>query len=315
MYTSSNRREETLKELQDLKYQLEKDSLFLEKLAGDISSRMKENLKKICYLEQNINDYTTFSTASYTSLFEVFKKSKLLSAKWEQFFPIYERYLSQYVKNNQTIDLLELGVQNGGSLEMWKKYFVEGSTITGVDIDPRCQQIPLSDGINFLLGSAADAAFVEENLAQKEFDVIIDDASHLPDDVINSFELLFPKLKSGGLYIIEDVHTSYWKEYKGGFRNKQSHMEYFKNITDVVNFNWISESEHVNLNEELPYFKKLSTEVAQIAFYDSVIVIEKYVKPMTRKFNVLKQKAKISITDYRDAIECSENSVLERIYR
>lgn len=61
------------------------------------------------------------------------------------------------------------------------------------------------------------------------FDIIIDDGSHVSSDIIRTFALYFPKLKSGGTYIIEDLHASYWESHQGALNYSFSSIEFLKN--------------------------------------------------------------------------------------
>ncbi len=302
--------------IQTLKKEIEKDCKVLDVLTKDLSTRLQKNKIALASLEQDIENLTdNSSTDSYESLLDAFKKTKFLCAKWEQFFPIYERYFSPFKKACVPVELLELGVQNGGSLEMWRSYFPNNSHITGIDTQEKCRHIPFSDGITYLHGDATDANFLQSQLSEKKFDIIIDDASHYPDDVITSFELLFPKLKMGGIYVIEDTHTSYWKNYGAGLQKATSHVEYFKNIADVVNFTWVREEDYTIWGDKLSYYKQLRSEIAHIAFYDSVIVIEKFIKPIHRNFNILKSQGKAILSDYPKGITCSPDFTLDKFFK
>lgn len=100
---------------------------------------------------------------------------------------------------------------------MWKKYFPFGS-IYSVDIydKSRLQE----SRIKIFRGGQVDKNFLEAISNEIEgIDLIIDDGSHLNDHVIESFKLLFPKLKDGGIYVVEDTQTSYWKHFGGDSEN------------------------------------------------------------------------------------------------
>ena len=84
----------------------------------------------------------------------------------------------------------------------------------------------------------------------------------------NSFEELYALVKSGGVYLVEDVHTSYWKGYGGGFRVSESFIEYSKNLIDQLNAFHSEEKEQFSVNQ----FTKTTTSMH---FYDSVVVFEK----------------------------------------
>ncbi len=145
----------------------------------------------------------------------------------------YEKYLpfNQYDK----ITILEIGVLNGESLKMWKEYFYN-SKIIGIDINSDCDKY-IEERISIEIGSQTDGDFLEKlHEDYGRFDMILDDGSHNNSDVIFTFEKLFPYLKSGGVYIVEDSCTSYWSKYDGEYLKKGTMMEYFKGLTDDVSF-------------------------------------------------------------------------------
>src|SRR6516165_2890021 len=74
------------------------------------------------------------------------------SDKWEHYFPIYEAAFSKFIARGQPIRLLEIGVQNGGSLQIWSKYFPAGSTIVGIDIDPACAGFVTGPNVSIRIG-------------------------------------------------------------------------------------------------------------------------------------------------------------------
>ena len=68
--------------------------------------------------------------------------------------------------------------------------------------------------------------------------IIIDDGSHISKDVITTFKFLFPKIRKGGWYVVEDIQTSYWKVFEGDpkdLANPRTSMNFFKQLTDSVN--------------------------------------------------------------------------------
>ena len=116
--------------------------------------------------------------------------------KWEHYFPIYERHLAKF--RGKKIRVLELGVDHGGSLQLWKRYFGAQAEIIGVDIDPAAGfqepqiKVYLYDQTN------PDIA------THGPFDIVIDDGSHRAEDQVLSFEHLWPRCT--GVYLIEDCH-------------------------------------------------------------------------------------------------------------
>lgn len=149
-------------------------------------------------------------------------------------------YLRKYEKHihysrYSNIKILEIGVLNGASLYTWKEYFMN-STIVGIDINPECKKYE-EENIKIEIGSQFDENFLHQvGCKYHEFDMIIDDGSHLNEHVIFSFEKLFKYVKKGGLYIVEDACTSYWQDYGGSVGGEKTTIEYFKKIIDEVNY-------------------------------------------------------------------------------
>ena len=159
-----------------------------------------------------------------------------LSDKWAPYYYTYHQKLNHLRTSN--VSLIEIGVQNGGSLEIWEKYFPNSKLIIGIDIDPRVKQLRFeSSKIHILIQDASSFQVLDEvNPFGSQFDVIIDDGSHISSDIIKTFAIFWPLISPGGIYFIEDLHCAYWKEYRSGFRAKNSAIEFFKNLVDIVNF-------------------------------------------------------------------------------
>jgi hypothetical protein len=118
---------------------------------------------------------------------------------------VYESHLSGM--RNKPVNLLEVGVACGASLKMWSLYFPYGK-ITGVDIRPECAD--LCKGYPDISIKIADAT--KERMFG-DWDVIIDDGSHMPGHIVKTFLLNWPWLKSGGLYFVEDLRCTYHPGY------------------------------------------------------------------------------------------------------
>ena len=136
--------------------------------------------------------------------------------KWPELLQSYEEAFSPFV--DQDVVLLELGVHRGGSLKLWRDYFIRGRII-GLDTE-RCQIDDPTGRIRVYHGSQDDIALLDR-LARTEapngFDIIIDDASHVGHLTRTSFWHLFThQLKPGGYYAIEDWETGYWGSWRDG---------------------------------------------------------------------------------------------------
>lgn len=113
----------------------------------------------------------------------------------------YENMLTPY-RNNSTV--LEIGIYEGLSLRMWNEYFID-SKVVGIDINNNESVDKLKEhGIDVIIGNAANPEILN-TLTSYMFDVIIDDGSHALHEQINTFNILKEKMKSGGIYIIEDI--------------------------------------------------------------------------------------------------------------
>lgn len=189
--------------------------------------------------------------------------------KWRHYFQVYEREFARFLK--KPVSFLEIGVFKGGSIPMWKEYFPEGSKLTFIDIDPDCKKFEI-DGTSVRIGNQADPVFLAE-LSEEfgPFDIVLDDGSHVCQHQIKTFENLWPKLANGGLYMVEDCHTSYWPGFGGGYRNEASFIEYSKRLIDTMN-SWYTDQ------DDLFPVQEMAKEVNSVRFYDSIVTIEKIVQ-------------------------------------
>ena len=152
--------------------------------------------------------------------------------KWNQYLPLYEQALARYV--GQPLTLVEIGVAAGGSLQLWRSYFGERCRIVGVDIDPACQAYA-EPGVEIMIGSQDDPEFLRRVADQAGgIDVIVDDGSHVSSHQIRTMEVLFPRLKTDGVYVCEDLHTSYWANFGGGLDRSDSYIAYVKRLIDKL---------------------------------------------------------------------------------
>lgn len=126
------------------------------------------------------------------------------SMGWHDYMRSYDLCLSRFRESE--FRLLEMGILGGDGLLTWSRYFTHPKTkIVGIDIEThRCQKIE-DPRVSVLTGSQCDPVFIES--LPHPFDCIIDDASHFATQQIASFLMLWPKLKTGGFYFIEDLHT------------------------------------------------------------------------------------------------------------
>jgi len=164
------------------------------------------------------------------------------SSKGHSYCQYYDMILTPIRK--QPVKLLEIGIDKGASLLMWRDYFENGE-IHGIDI---------RDGYEYLNGvtthvvdqsSFADLFFFGEQYPYY-FDIVVDDGSHMSSDMIKTFSLLFQYLKPSGYYIIEDLLCDYDDRWNKG----ESVIEYIKNMIGEVNMNGIIPNSHICANKK-----------------------------------------------------------------
>lgn len=126
--------------------------------------------------------------------------------KWGHYFDIYHSHFNKFV--GKEVHILEIGVYSGGSLLMWREYFGSGCRVYGVDLEGACKAHENSF-TKIFIGDQADRGFWKHFRQQvPELDIIIDDGGHLPEQQIVTLEELLPTLRSGGVYVCEDIHGS-----------------------------------------------------------------------------------------------------------
>lgn len=198
------------------------------------------------------------------------------SSKHRDYFDIYDE-IFRNVNRFENYKILEIGVDNGSGVRALKNYF-PNSKIFGLDILQDCQKYE-EENIRIIIGSQIDLNILDY-LKQFDFDLIIDDGSHDNNHVFQTFHELFPSLNSEkiGLYIIEDIHTSYWPYYNGGLLNPNSTVERFKKIIDEMH-NWCVRD---SIDCHVPPYKGSAVPKSYyeawtrfIQFYENIIVIKK----------------------------------------
>lgn len=189
--------------------------------------------------------------------------------KWTHYFDIYHRHFERF--REQPVTVLEFGVYHGGSLQMWKRYFGPEARIVGVDINPACKELE-EDGIEVVIGDQEDRTFLAGLREQVgPADIVIDDGGHTMAQQIATFEEMFAAVRSGGVYLVEDLHTSYWQEYGGGYRSPGSFVEYAKDLIDHLH-GWHGRG-------GAPAVTDYTRQIRGMHVYDSVIVFDKATVP------------------------------------
>lgn len=159
------------------------------------------------------------------------------------------------------LDVLELGIWEGSSLRMWRSYF-PNATITGVD---RADRGITVDGVTVVICDQDDDSL--PGLVGGPFDIVIDDASHLAGPTIASFRNLFPLLRLGGTYVIEDLQTSYNAvDYDGNpdpNGDTPTAMQFCKRLADELN------------RPHFPPAYRLGYDVSSVQFWPNMCAVTK----------------------------------------
>jgi hypothetical protein len=196
------------------------------------------------------------------------------SDKWgvHRYTPHYERHFA-HLRDREML-VLELGIggyaregQGGASLKMWKWFFPRAQVV-GVDIQDK--SFVDEPRIRAFQGSQTDRKLLRR--IAKRFGaptIVIDDGSHQPRHVIRSFAILFPMLADGGVYVIEDIQTSYWPSFKGSLDldDPDTSMAMVKRLLDGLNH-----EEFLDDDYEATY---TDLHVVAVHCYHNLVVIEK----------------------------------------
>lgn len=203
------------------------------------------------------------------------RNEERLINKWHHYFDIYDRHFSRF--RGTEVHVVEFGVWHGGSLQMWKDYFGDKCRIYGVDINPNCKEVE-EDRVEVFIGSQADRKFLRQ-LAKDipRMDIVIDDGGHTMRQQKRTFQEIYPHVSENGVYLCEDVSTSYWAMYGGWLRLPTTFMEYSKRLIDRLNA-WHIEPKWYYFGGLPPFGLKVSEftrTTNSMSFYDSVVVFEK----------------------------------------
>ncbi len=195
-----------------------------------------------------------------TLTFKAFKKSKYLSLKYFNYFPIYDSLLKKF--RNKKIVFVEIGVFSGGSLFMWRHFLGKKAKIIGIDLNPDIKRFK-KYGFEMVIGDQSDEGFWKKFFKKYgKVDIILDDGGHTNYQQIKTVNSCVPNIRDGGLLITEDVHTSYIKD-KWYNPSKYSFINYTKKLID-------------DLNSRYPGLKKqkfsLNKYIYSIQYFESITV-------------------------------------------
>jgi len=196
-----------------------------------------------------------------SEILKLFNESKYLSSKHKKYFQAYDEILFKY--KDKKVVMVEIGVQNGGSLDIWRNFFAKNSRIIGVDLNPDCK-IFEKDGYEIFIGDQSKNEFWEDFFNKVgKVDIIIDDGGHTNEQQIITAVNCIPNINNEGVFVTEDTHSSYLKEF--GNPSKYSFINFAKKTIDDVNFTF----------PNLKSFKfTLNKFIYSIEFLESLVIFK-----------------------------------------
>ena len=192
-----------------------------------------------------------------------FRAAARPAGKWSHYFDVYERLLGPY--RGRSLTLVEVGVDDGGSLMGWRSYFGSRARIIGIDIDPAARRFE-SGGFEILIGDQADPAFWAQQLARVgPIDILIDDGGHSSAQQIITVACALPHVRDGGLIVVEDTHTAYMpKQYPAARRF--GFMQFAQHVIDVMH------RRNPLVTERAPDTAGLAAAIHRVEFVESMVI-------------------------------------------
>ena len=240
--------------------------LFIDFVVNNFTREQRQRIKAKVF-----NFLAHFNRSNLTKLAKLYETDK-----WGDHYytDIYDQHLRKFRKKKGVF--LEIGIggyddpkAGGKSLKMWEKYFTKAK-IYGFDLYDKSYHD--TRRIKTFQGSQIDERFLKNTIKKiGRPDIILDDGSHINSHVIKTFHILFPLLKDGGIYIVEDTQTAYWEDFGGDsidLNKPDTHLNLFKSLTDGLNY-----QEFILPNGYEPsYYDK---NITSIHFYHNLVIIYK----------------------------------------
>jgi hypothetical protein len=148
-------------------------------------------------------------------------------ALYHGFTDFYHEHLA--AMRDTATAVLEIGVWKGQSLRMWRDYFPH-ATVYGIDNAPSPPSLA-RDGFVIAMcdsGSSAQLRRVLADWGHPVFDLVVDDGGHMMREQFNALDTLWPHVRPGGAYILEDLHTSLDPVAWGGRAGSPTPLDYVR---------------------------------------------------------------------------------------
>jgi len=217
---------------------------------------------------------------------KLFLESPYLSTKHSTYFYAYEKIFSRFV--DKKITFVEVGILNGGSLFMWRKYFGNKARIIGIDNNPKAKMWE-KYGFEIFIGDQGDKKFWDEFKKKVgHIDILLDDGGHTDIQQATTLFCCADNIKNGGVLVVEDTHASYLKEF--GNPSKFSFINLTYRLVDLLNFRSGAFEESI---------KSLSLPVSEIRYFESIVAFEINRDYAKKSFQVNNAGKDMNAKDYR----------------
>ena len=231
-------------------------------------------------------------------ILESFNLSPFDSIKITSYFDVYEELFSKYV--NQEVTFVEVGILNGGSLFMWRDYLGPKARIIGIDLSEDALKWE-EFGFEIYIGDQSSALFWENFFSSVgTIDVILDDGGHTYKQQITTVMESVPFIKSGGLIVVEDTHSSYLSNF--GSPSKRTFIQFTKGLIDSINqrYSGVESGKELTNNSiySVSYFESIvSFQISPEKCLDSRRVSNKGKSSGARDARLTSTKSRISTTN------------------
>ena len=193
-----------------------------------------------------------------SQLFKHFKNSEYRSLKHTNYFYVYDNLFKNFINKNKIF--VEVGVSNGGSLFMWKNFFGPNARVIGIDFNPTAKKWE-KYGFEIYIGNQADPEFWKSFYEKVgKIDILVDDGGHTNAQQIQTLHNSYNNINDGGIIVMEDVHTSYFKEF--GNPSAYSFINFSYNIVNKINNRFFDKRYNFNYQDR----------IHKVEFYESLVV-------------------------------------------
>jgi 23S rRNA U2552 (ribose-2'-O)-methylase RlmE/FtsJ len=185
------------------------------------------------------------------------------------YLAFYERFFEKW--RLKKLRILEVGVFNGASLRTWARYFPQAEII-GADINFRAKRHEAERIKIEILDQANVQNLVDIGLKHGPFDIVIEDGSHMWEHQTTTLKTLFPFVKPGGLYVVEDLQTNFGemtKHFQGAAT--ESCVDYLKRLMEYR----VADEQLDIAREEDPFLRSYGRAMEMMVFFRHACLIEK----------------------------------------